>query len=190
MEILVSDLRQYAYCPRIVYYHYCLPTIRPTTFNMEAGTTAHKEEASREHRRSLRVYHLKDGERYFDKFLESSELGLRGKVDMVIKRADEVIPVEYKNSPGRTGKHILLQLTAYGMLLEEAFQLPAKRGFIYYIPARRAREVVLDENLRQEVRETIAAIQAMVTAEQMPPPPRRRGKCEVCEFRRFCNDVI
>ena len=187
--ILVSDLRQYAYCPRIVYYHYCLPAIRPTTYNMEAGTLAHRDEAQRERRRSLRVYHLKDGERYFDLPLESQELGLRGKVDMAVKRAEEIIPIEYKNSPGRSGKHILLQLAAYGLLLEQQFQLPARRGFIYYIPARRSREVLLGDELREEVLGVVAEIRAMVKAERMPPPPRRRGKCAICEFRRFCNDV-
>jgi len=190
MEVLVSDLRQYTYCPRIVYYHYCLPQIRPITYNMTAGQNAHQQEAGRERRRSLRPYRLPDGERHFDVWLSSAALGLRGKVDMAVQRAAEIIPIEYKNSPGRSGRHILLQLTAYGMLLEERYDLPAPRGFIYYIPARRAREIALTADLRQDVVHTIQEIQEMITHERMPPPPHQRAKCELCEFHRFCNDVI
>ncbi len=190
LQFLVSDLRQYTYCPRIVYYRYCLPTIRPVTFNMEAGKTAHQEEAGRERRRSLRAYGVEQGERRFDVEVDSPRLGLRGRVDMVIYRPEEVIPIEYKNSPGRSGRHVLLQLAAYGMLLEEVAGVPAERGFIYYIPARRAREVVLAASLRSGVEATVLAMRGMIEEERMPPPPRRRAQCEICEFHRFCNDVV
>ena len=33
----VTDLKQYACCPRIVFYRYCLPKIRPVTVLMEEG---------------------------------------------------------------------------------------------------------------------------------------------------------
>jgi CRISPR/Cas system-associated exonuclease Cas4 (RecB family) len=80
---LVTDLKQFAYCPRVVYYSYCLPLIRPTTYKMQAGQEAHLEEEGREQRRSLRAYGLEEGERTFNLWLQSSELGLRGRMDMV-----------------------------------------------------------------------------------------------------------
>ena len=43
----VVDLKQYVYCPRIVYYHHCLPQVRPVTFKMEAGLAAQDEEEVR-----------------------------------------------------------------------------------------------------------------------------------------------
>ncbi|MEA3309213.1 MAG: CRISPR-associated protein Cas4 [Chloroflexota bacterium] len=190
LPLLASDLRQYAYCPRIVYYHYCLPAIRPVTFKMQAGQRAHQAAEGRERRRSLRAYHLQDGTRTFERWVESATLGLRGKVDLVIQRAEEIIPVEYKNSPGRSGRHILLQLAAYGLLLEEESGLPARRGFIYYLPARRSREIPLEQALRAEVRQQLAAMREMIRREELPPPPRARRKCAACEFRRFCNDVV
>ncbi len=191
MNLLVSDIRQYTYCPRIVYYHYCLPRIRPTTYLMRAGQEAHAAEAERERRRSLRVYHLSDGERSFEVAVEDSEgLQLRGKVDMVVERAGEVIPIEHKNSPGRLGQHVILQLVAYGMLLAQQTHKPATRGFVYYIPARRAREIALTDALKITVRQQLTAMQEMIRKESMPAPPRTRKRCTICEFRRFCNDVV
>ncbi len=191
----VTDLKQYGYCPRIVYYTYCLPLIRPTTFKMETGKQAHEVAPDLERRRSLKAYRLSDGEREFDVWLESSELGLRGRVDMLITRqggdglAGEVIPVEYKDSPGRGGPGWVLQLTAYGMMLEATRGLAARRGFIYYIPQRRAREFVLTMELKAQVTANVQTLREMVEFERMPPPVVQRAKCSACEFRRFCNDV-
>lgn len=191
LMLRVSDLRQYTYCPRIIYYDYCLPNVRPVTYKMTAGKLAHDAEQNRERRRSLRPYHLTDGERHFDVWLEDEALGLRGKVDMAIRReAEESIPIEYKNSPGRTGQHIVLQLAAYGILLERAWSLPVRRGFVYHIPARRAREIALTTALKREVEVLTGEMRAMITGERMPEPARQRRKCPLCEFRRFCNDVV
>ena len=187
---VVTDLKQFAYCPRVVYYGYCLPLIRPVTYKMEAGQEAHVEEKGREQRRSLRAYGLREGERSFDLWLRSSELGLRGRVDMAIRvGAQEAIPVEYKNSPGRAGAHWERQLAAYGLLLEEAWGLPVRRGFLYFIPQRRSREVPLTAELFGQVRGTVETMRRMVEREAMPSPTRQRRKCVACEFRRFCNDV-
>jgi CRISPR-associated exonuclease Cas4 len=67
----VTDLKQYAYCPRVVAYTYCLPLLRPTTYKMEAGIAAHGKAANRERRRTLVAYGLEHGQRYFDVSLES-----------------------------------------------------------------------------------------------------------------------
>lgn len=109
---------------------------------------------------------------------------------MSIRCATEIIPVEYKNSPGRGGEHVEIQLAAYGPLLAETTGLPAQRGFIYYIPERRSQEIILEAQLKANVEHTMAQIRAMVQAERTPTPTPARSKCAICEFRRFCNDVV
>ncbi|RME05478.1 MAG: CRISPR-associated protein Cas4 [Anaerolineae bacterium] len=189
----VSDLKQWMYCPRLVYYAYCLPDVRPVTFAMQAGSEAGRAEVRREMRRSLRVYGLRAGERAFNVPVRSLRLGLRGKVDLVIQVADgprpEIIPVDYKDAT-RTGRHFRLQVAAYGLMLEENSGLPARRGFIYSIPLRRAQEIRLTPRLRRQVEQTAAAMRAMLYGERLPPPTPQRAKCVACEFRRFCNDVV
>lgn len=192
----VTDLKQWTYCPRVVYYRYCLPDIRPVTRGMQAGITSHSDESEREERRSLRAYGLTEGERAFDVRMHSARLGMRGRLDLAIAVPDraarhaEAIPVEYKDSERAAGPHFKLQLAAYGLLLEETWGLPVRRGFIYHIPLRRAEAVSLTKALRQKVTRTVAALQAAVQGEQMPAPPTSRRQCVNCEFRRFCNDVV
>ena len=186
----VTDVKQYTYCPRIPYYRYCLPMIRPVTYGMEAGIRSHRVEQAREERRSLKVYGLEAGERVFDLALRSERLGLVGRLDMAARLADEAVVVDYKLSAGKAGTHFQLQLAAYAELLEEAWRLPVRRAFLYHIPDRRAEEVAVTGALRRRVGKVVEAIQAMVDLERMPAPPTNRGRCVTCEFRRFCNDAV
>jgi len=187
----VTDLKQYTYCPRVVYYTYCLPFLRPMTFKMERGIAAHEEEKERERRRSMRLYGVPEGEREFDVYLRSAALGLAGQVDLAIRvpgASPEAIPVDYKQSR-RAGTHVRRQLAAYALLIGEAWDLPVRRGYIYLIPTREAQEVRLTPALLGRTRAEIAAMREMVATESMPGPPSRRAPCVACEFRRFCNDV-
>lgn len=189
----VTDLKQYSYCPRVVFYTYCLPLLRPTTYKMEAGIAAHEKAERREQRRTLSAYGLEEGQRHFDAWVESDILGLRGRVDMVIETGEgggrELIPVDYKQSCRQVGRHLKRQLTAYGLMLEETWGGTVRRGFIYSLVTRKAEEVALTARLRGEVRETVVAMREMVEREMMPGPPKSRRPCVSCEFRRFCNDV-
>ena len=195
LSFRVSDLKQYFFCPRVVYYHTCLPDVRPTTFKMQMGREEGLAERRREERRSLRAYGLRVGECTFDLTLSSPRLGLHGRLDLAIRTEDnalgalEAIPVDYKFTPGRTVAHFILQVVAYGMLLEEAWQIPVHRGFLYLIPSRRAREIELTQALRDQVSAAVEAMTRIAVRELMPEPPRRKEKCRICEFRRFCNDV-
>lgn len=201
----VSDLKQLTYCQRLVYYAYCLPSVHmASTPRMEIGRAAGAATEELEHRRSLRTYGLREGQREFDVWLESNSLGLCGRLDMLIRAptasGDELIPVDYKDSNppvAQTGRRLCgtvrynwaVQLTAYALLLEETRGKPVRRGFIYYIPQRRACEVMFDEYLRQAVRDGLRLIERIVEGEHFPPPADKRRRCAACEYRRLCNDI-
>lgn len=192
----VTDLKQWTYCPRVVYYRYCLPDVRPVTRLMTAGIETHHDENGREERRSLRPYGLTSGERSFDLALRSPTLGLRGRIDLAIAVPSrdapnaEAVVVDYKDSERAAGPHFKLQLAAYALMLEEAWNVPVRHGFIYSIPARSAERIAITAALRTKVHATIAALRTVVVGEQMPAPPNSRRPCVSCEFRRFCNDVV
>lgn len=192
----VTDLKQYTCCPRIVFYRYCLPRIRPITYTMEEGIHSHQEEDEREERRSLRTYGLKEGERTFHLALHSEQFGITGCLDLAIVTPTKTDPhasatvVEYKLSEQQAGPHFKLQLAAYALLLEEAWHIPVTQSFLYAIPLRRAERIAITPALRQKVNDTIVQIRQMVEREVMPPPPSSQRRCTTCEFRRFCNDVV
>lgn len=187
----VIDLKQYVYCPRILYYHTILPAVRPVTYKMEAGITAHHQEERREKRRSLKSYGLNEGKCTFNVSLFSAELGLSGELDMLIETDTEYIPVDYKHSK-KAGKHFKLQLMAYGRLLETLFssEKTVKRGFLYFIPTRQAVSVTFTKSLRRQLKQTLPIMQQIAWEQLMPAPTTYPARCVDCEFKRFCNDVI
>lgn len=188
----VIDLKQYVYCPRVLYYQAILPRIRPITYKMEAGAAAHQVAAGREKRRSLRAYGLDDGRRACNVPVYNPDLLLSGEVDMVIETSAEIIPVDYKQAK-KVGKHHKLQLMAYGRLLELADPKSGKqikRGFVYLIPTRKAVEVRFTKPLRRQLEQALADMRQIARRQAMPQPAASPAQCVDCEFRRFCNDTL
>lgn len=190
----VTSLKQYEYCPRVVFYMYCLPLPCPVTYKMEASTQAHEEAIPKERRRTLGAYGLTTGERHFNVSLTSETLGLSGLIDLVIVTEEQgprrAIPVDYKLTTRQAGPHFKLQLTAYALLLEENWHLPVQEGFLYSLMTRQTERIAITLPLRKRLQQQIQAIRNMIDTEQMPPPISQRGRCINCEFRRFCNDVL
>src|SRR5450756_643887 len=90
IALSVSDVRQWVYCPRIVYYRLCQPLRRPVTYKMEEGKLQHLRIEELEERRTLRLYGLREEEklgqveRHLRPRLRSVGLGLSGIVDLVL----------------------------------------------------------------------------------------------------------
>lgn len=185
----VTDLKQFTYCQRIIFYERCLPHIRPRTFKMDAGRDAHEDEEKRALRRSLSGYDVLEGERFFNVRLISESLGLSGEIDEVVRTSDgEVFPVDYKLAK-QASPHYKVQLVAYAMLLETAENVAVKRGYIYLIRTRQLAKVAITSSLRIQVETALTAMRQMVEQERMPGAAVNRNYCAACEFRRFCNDV-
>lgn len=186
----VTDLKQWLYCRRIVYFRFNWPHVRPRTYGLEEGRLAHEEERARQRRRPRRVYGVPTGERLFDVSHYSTALGLSGRVDLVILAENEVVVVDFKDSANLKARHFRLQVVAYGLLMEERFEKPVRRGFLYSIPRRKAVEVKVTRRAREEVLGVVRAMAQAVQGEAMPAGPGSLAPCVSCEFRRFCNDRV
>lgn len=189
LELTVTDVRQHTYCPRIPYYRYTMPLERPVTSKMDLGKEEHETTSAKETRRTLKAYGIKEGERRFGVDLYSEHLGLRGKIDMVIFTPREVIPVEYKMT-GEVGLHHKYQITAYAMLAEHTFGGTVNRAFAYLTPIKEVREIPITPAMRAHVKKILAELRASIANERLPRPTPHRKRCNDCEYRRFCGDVL
>ena len=118
MNIRVSDVKQYFYCPRVVYHTYFTPVHRPTTHPMELGADEHEVLSVLERRRTLARYGLEAGSRKFHVPLRAEALGLTGVLDLLIETETGAFPVEFKSTRGRLDLNAKCQLTAYAMMVE------------------------------------------------------------------------
>jgi CRISPR-associated exonuclease Cas4 len=113
---------------------------------------------------------------------------LHGTIDILVETGAEVIPIEHKLSRGPVSQTHRVQLCAYGLLAEAAYGLPARRAFVYWIPSRRASEVPITEQLREQTLALVAAVQCIHVSEVLPEATIVAARCTDCEFRRFCGD--
>lgn len=188
--LTVTDIKQFRFCPRIIFYERCLPHIRPRTYKMDAGRDAHESEERRARRRTLSKYELDNstGERLFNVSVLSESLGITGTVDELVITEDNIYPVDYKLAKRVSPNH-RLQVAAYAMILEEMYDAQIERGFIYLILNRKTIDIEISPKLREHVYAIISEIEYIISNEQMPHPTLQQTRCINCEFRRFCNDI-
>jgi len=199
-SLRVTDIKQYIYCPRVVYFTYVIPLVRPTTGKMDYGKDEHNRVSELEKRRKLRIYGLENGGREFHLRLNSKRLGLSGLLDMAIFTDREIIPVEFKFSTKPPSLNHKYQLTAYAMLLEDHDYLQraanderrtrlVRRGFVHLIPLKRSYEIQITQSMRDFVKKLLMEIRSMIENEMIPNPTRYKRRCTDCEFKKFCADV-
>ncbi|MDN5301217.1 MAG: CRISPR-associated exonuclease Cas4 [Thermoanaerobacteraceae bacterium] len=191
-NLTVTDIKQYVYCPRIIYYTYVLPVNKKLTFKMEHGKDWHLEIDRLEKRRKLVSYGFEEGERIFHLPVYSERLGLSGLIDMVIEfkkgNLKEYYPVEFKNTVHQIQQNHKYQLVAYAMLLEEHYNKPVRRGFIYTIPNKDIQVVTITDSMRIYVKKVISAIYNMIKREKFPEA-RSVRRCWDCEYKNYCKDM-
>lgn len=187
--LAATDLKQWAYCPRIPFYRYVLPVRPAPTYKMERGKMVQAAVEALERRRGVRAYGLRNGERRFGLWLHSERLGLSGKLDLLILTRDACYPVDFKDTEGGARRNHRLQIAAYALLAEETFKRPVPDGFVYLVPEKRVVALSLTGADRDEVGQAVAAIRRMIAREELPPPTPIRARCRACEFINYCADI-
>lgn len=179
--IRVSALHALAYCPRLFYLEEVeeLYTQNAAVF---AGRRLHVELEKQE------------GEEWEDLFLESAELGLRGRVDALRTRDGQIIPYEHKR--GRSARDPQnqpvawesdrLQILAYAYLMETALGIPIPEGRIRYHADNVLVHVPLDDAGRVAVREAIQQARLLRQSPLRPPVTENERLCAGCSLAPVC----
>ena len=190
ISLRVNDIKQYFYCPRIVFYQYSMPVEKKPTWKMEQGKIAEEEIDRLEKRRKLSAYKLAEGKRQFHVWLSSERLGLTGKLDLLIESPEGLFPVDFKFTAGEPQQNHVFQLCGYALLLEDQYGREVNKGFVYLIPKNDAVIFDLTVELKVETLKVLDEIRSMVEHERMPPPTPVRNRCADCEYRNFCGDIF
>lgn len=190
IQLRVNDIKQYFYCPRIVFYQYSMPVEKKPTRKMELGKVEEEKIDKLEKRRKLGAYRLAYGKRYFHVWLTSEQLGLAGKLDLLIDSPEGLFPVDFKLTTGNPYQNHIFQLCGYALLLEDCYQREVNTGFVYLIPKNDAVVFDLTAELKSQTLEVLAEIRSMIEREHMPAPTPVRNRCTDCEYRNFCADIF
>ena len=191
LTLTISDIEQYLYCPRLVFFDYIQPVREKNNGGEEVGHEQISESLLEkvESRRKLRAFHLDEGKREFCPILDSSKLGLKGKVDLVIKSKEGIFPVQFNQVRSKAPKSLLYHLAAYALLLEDHYGISVSKGFIYVMSIQDVHIHPLTKGLKDEILEILASIREMICKEQFPEPTRSRARCPACACQNFCADI-
>lgn len=185
----VTELKQWVYCPRIVYYHQVMPGIGQATFKMKEAVRAQEMIENLEMRRTLREYGLENAERQFGVWLVDQGIGLSGKLDLLLKGRDESAVVDFKLTSGEVGENHRMQLAGYAVLVEAALGLPVHKTFLFRIPDNRVCLVPITQALKDRVMASLLGIRGVQETQEIPEPTPVRGRCMECEYANYCADV-
>ncbi len=187
--VRISDLRQWTYCPRVIWWTQVCPVGRYISFKMKKGQEKELRLQRLQKRRTLKSFGMKLGEVQTNVLLTSERLRLTGKLDMMVVQGDQRLPAEIKFTQGPARLNHRLQLAGYAMLIEEVFGTPVPVGFVIRLPDDEVDTIEIDDSLRELATQTIEAIRSTISMECMPAAVPVFGRCIDCEFRNFCQDI-
>ena len=188
--IRISDLRQWIYCPRVIWWTHVCPVVKLESFKMKQGLIKEQRLQRLQRRRTLRAFGLRQGQVECNVPLFSPELGLSGKLDLMIKWGVTRYPVEVKFTQGPARLNHRIQLAGYAILLESIFGVSVPYGYVVRLPDDTADKVAIDRPLRDLAWKTIEAVRTTIRLESMPPPVPQVVHCVDCEYLRFCGDIV
>jgi len=173
----VSDIVQYLFCPRKVYF-LKVHGVRITRPKMEYGRELHSK--------VKRVLKRLEGEVQENVYLESMKYGIRGCIDAVLKKGDDYIPIDVKYSKFKDVFYRWkMQLVAYAVLIEENYNCRVKQGLIYLIQDRKWIEVKIFPEDKKRLKDIIVKVEKLIEDGSYPPAAKSK-KCNYCEVAKFC----
>lgn len=189
MAVRVSDLRQWSYCPRTIWWTHVCRVGKLISHKMRRGMEKELRLHHLQRRRNLSAFGMRLGTVRSGVTLYAKQIGLSGRLDMLIEQDMLRIPVEvkYTRTRGQLGHKI--QLTGYALMLEELDGTRVEEGYIIYLPDEVVERIEITEALREMTRSAIEAVREVLHRETMPPPNGHSERCVDCEYRVYCSDI-
>lgn len=188
INITPSNIIQYRYCPRFVYFEHVLriPQYEEKYYKVMKGREIHLRKA-RENmeykRKSLGVV-----EKHINQYMSSG--GLTGEVDEVLELNNgEMAPLDYKFAryEDKVYNTYKIQLYAYSALIEANFGKKVSSGYLVYTRSRnKLVPLEITEADKAEVWKAVNAIQTIIDNNEFPRATRYKSRCKLCTYRNIC----
>lgn len=185
-----TDLLQYCYCPRFIYFERVLmiPERQEKRWKVRKGREVHKQRAMRN--RDYKRKKLDVVEKKVEIPIKSQKLGFRGEVDEVLFLGDgTAAPLDYKYAEwkGRMWISHRLQNVLYGLMIEQAYDRPVKRGYLVFTRSKNhVEEVEHRQKDIERVYEMRDDIMRILRAGYYPEGTSWQARCGDCCYKNIC----
>jgi|Deesub1362B_J571_1020462.scaffolds.fasta_scaffold00004_515 CRISPR-associated exonuclease Cas4 len=188
LYITSTQIRDYLFCPNILYNKYVMNIKEPVTMMMINGKERF-EEFRRKGRRRLTLLgerRIKPDKILYAEEVYSRELDVYGVIDIIYWIGKKAYIVEIKDSDlNKAPPDHLYQAVAYALMAEETFNTLVFGVKIYYSISGRWVEKRITREMRRYTKEIIREIKRIFRGEYIPEP-RLIGKCRSCWYRNIC----
>ncbi|HKJ32976.1 MAG TPA: CRISPR-associated protein Cas4 [Balneolales bacterium] len=186
--ITPSEIIEYLYCPRFIYFQNVLniPQYEEKSYKAIRGRQIH-EKKSRINKDYLRKK-IGVKEKYQEEYLTNEYL--RGKVDEVLLLNDDTMSLldykfaKYKDKIFSTYK---TQLYCYAWLIETNYNYPVRKGYLVYTRSQnKLIEVPITEKAKEKVKNCAKEIITIIQKNRFPKATRFKRRCVDCTYRNIC----
>lgn len=187
-SITPSEIIQYLYCPRFIYFEKVLgiPQYEEKSYKAMRGRNLHE----RKTRMNQDYLRKKIGvtDKYQEQYLTNNTL--RGKVDEVLLLEDgTAAPLDYKFAQykDKVFNTYKTQLACYAWLIEDNFNRKVNRGYLVYTRSKsKLVEVELEETFKNKVKKEAQNIIKIIDQNYFPKSTRYKKRCIECTYRNIC----
>jgi CRISPR-associated exonuclease Cas4 len=177
IRLWVRDVEEYLFCPMVFYFSVVLGNERIKGYWADLGKEIQRDVESKIAQK-------------FDVFakefeVESERLGVRGKIDFVVRDGKSLAPLEVKYSynlkPWWKYSAVL-----YGILLEDCIKKPVKRCYVFLTESDRFCVVDITDESRTFVEKAVKDCYEILNGKD--PKPSKSKSCRNCDFNRMCSE--
>lgn len=189
-SITASDVIEYLYCPRFIYFMHCLniPQHEELRYKVVKGRDIHEVKASINKsylRKKLDVI-----KKEINVPLNSEKYNIHGIVDEILFMADGTASpfdykfAEYKEKLFKTYKY---QSYIYGLLIQENYDVKVNRGYICYVRSNNlVKEIEFRQKELDETTKIISDILKIIETGIFPKKSKFPGRCSDCCYKNIC----
>ena len=188
--ITISDVLEYLFCPRFIYYMHCLdiPQHEDSRFKVIKGREVHDEKriTNTEYlRKKLGVV-----KKEINVFIASKNHHIKGIVDEILFLDDgTAAPFEYKYAEFKDTifQTYKFQLVLHAMMIKENYKIDVKKGFICFTRSNNhIEEIVFTEKEFKKAIAIIGEILEIIDKGFYPGKSKYKNKCIDCCYSNIC----
>ena len=177
IRLWVRDVEEFLFCPMVFYFSVVLGHEKAKGYWADLGKEIQQDVES--------VITQK-----FDVFakefeVESERLGVKGKIDFVIRDGKHLAPLEIKYSfslkPWWKYSAVL-----YGILLEDSIGKPVKRSYVFLTESDKIVKIDITDENRIFVENAVKRCYEILNGKM--PKPSKSKSCRNCDFNHMCSE--
>lgn len=182
--LTATDLMNYLYDPRIIYFVHVLKIPQATTAKELKGREKY-EEFKKKSKRNKIIQELPHLPKIYNVYLTSEKYGFATKVDCIAINKDKgeayPIQVKYSSKPHVLYRGQKFQIIMEVMLIEERLGYKVPFGFVKFLKSGDFVKVDISERLKTELLQIFSEIEDIIRLEKLPrPSPHKRKRVDSC----------